>query len=252
MNAQVHKEDMRTIQLQEENFYHVFNRGVDKRQVFMDEHDFLRFYVSLYAFNDENYQGSLAGGLDVNAVISSHTRTMGSHSSGMGEAVADMGARRQFVDIHAFCLIGNHFHLLLRQNTPRGVSNFMQRLTQGYTRYFNMRYERSGALFQGAFKAVPVNKDSQLVHLPRYIHLNALDGFSAEWRNGKIEDWSQALVVLDKYRWSSHHVFAGRQQLLPVVQETQVLGYPYRSAQAYEDFLRSWSSGYFLYKPKNP
>lgn len=229
---------MRRIQFKEENFYHVFNRGVDKRQVFMDDHDFLRFYVSLYAFNDAQYIAGRYRGLDVAQILqTSRSLTTGSPTD----------IRERMVDIVAFCLLGNHFHLLLRQRIENGVSDFLKMITQGYTRYFNMRYERSGALFQGTFKAVAVSRDSQLMHLPRYIHLNALDFSMPEWRTGKVVNWDRAITLLSEYRWSSHNFFQGLPQLLPVAQAVPEIGDPYQSTKRYQDFLRSWAGGSFMF-----
>lgn len=224
---------MRSVQFIPGSFYHIFNRGVDKRQIFMDDHDFLRFYVSLYAFNDEHYSGRLSG-LKVNDVVQSFRH-----------GVSD--TRKRLVDIHSFILRGNHFHMLIRANSESGIPYFLRCITQGYARYFNLRHKRSGALFEGSFKAVAVQRDSQLMHLPRYIHLNALDGKFPEWRDGKIADWDLAVKTLDNYRWSSHGFFNGKSQLLPVVQEIGELGGVYDSPKAYIEFLHAWAGGKYRF-----
>lgn len=97
----------------------------------------------------------------------------------------------KLVDIISFVLMPNHFHMLLRQVTDDGISNFISRFSNSYTRYFNTKHRRVGSVFQGVFKAVHVETDEQLVHLSRYIHLNPV----------------RSIVIPEKelfsYRWSS-------------------------------------------------
>ena len=81
--------------------------------------------------------------------------------------------RQPLVSIISFCLIPNHFHSFLRQETDQGISKFLHRLSMGYTKYFNLRYSRTGHLFESAYKIVPVEQDAHFTHLSRYIHLNA-------------------------------------------------------------------------------
>jgi REP element-mobilizing transposase RayT len=132
--------------------YHVFNRGVDKRITFIDDSDYLRFYKSLAHFNSVEPVGSLFESVRGSKDASS----------------------KKLVTIHTFCLLPNHFHILLTQETDDGISNFMKRLGGGYTSYFNEKYERSGSLFQGKFKRILMNKNEKLLHLSMYINYNHL------------------------------------------------------------------------------
>lgn len=214
---------MRQIHFATNHFYHIFNRGIEKRQIFPEEKDFLRFYTSLFAFNDSNFRA--IEGLDVQTILRTHSEAVGSDP---------------LVSIMSFCLLPNHFHLLVEQLTDDGISRFMHRLTSGYAHYFNKKYDRTGRLFEGPFKAVMVERDAQLEHLPRYIHLNALDHTDLKWREGKIENWEKAKKFLDQYRWSSHHVFQGKPQLLPIVQES-VAKKMFETPSKYMEFLKQWS-----------
>ncbi len=140
--------------LAENEIYHVYNRGTEKRNVFKNKKDYERFLALLYLSNStvpvhiSNYQGSTL--MDLLALD-------------IGEPLVDLGA---------YCLMQNHFHLLLRQRTENGISKFMQKLITGYTMYFNKRHERSGALFQGKFKSSHASEDRYLKYLLSYIHLN--------------------------------------------------------------------------------
>jgi putative transposase len=137
-----------------QEIYHVFNRGTEKRDIFLDLKDYERFLTLLYLSN---------GSTTVH--ISNHQG-----STLMDFLAMDTGER--LVDIAAYCLMPNHFHLLLVQREESGISKFMQKLVTGYTMYFNKKQERTGALFQGKFKSRHVVEDRYLKYLLSYIHLN--------------------------------------------------------------------------------
>ena len=137
-------------------FYHVFNRGVEKRTTFIDRRDYNRFVDSLnyYRARDQHIRFSFRGRIEAfNKDISS------------GPLLAE---------VVSYCLMPNHFHLLLKQVNDNGITTFLSKLSNSYTKYFNTRYKRVGPLFQGSFKAVRIESDEQLVHVCRYIHLNPL------------------------------------------------------------------------------
>ncbi len=192
-------------------YYHVYNRGVDKRPIFLDSGDFQRFYESMYLFNDANFVHPGGRGIDRDTLLASYE---------MSSAF-----RSPHVSIVAFCLMRNHFHLLLRQHEPEGISKFLHRLGMGYANYFNLKYERTGSLCEGPFKAKAIDTDEHLQLLPRYIHLNALDDTGHGWRASSDIDWVSVMSELRAYPWSSHHVYLEEGQLLPVVDETIVRGW---------------------------
>jgi putative transposase len=135
-------------------YYHLYNRGVDKRIIFEDEHDIQRFLKSMLEFNTVDPIGSLYE----HSFVKLGGETPKSQTS--------------LVDIIAYCLNPNHFHLILREVSEGGISEFMKRLSGGYTGYFNQKHKRSGALFQGVFKSVHVAANGYLVHLSAYVNLN--------------------------------------------------------------------------------
>lgn len=139
-----------------EQFYHVFNRGVEKRTTFIDKRDYNRFIDSLnyYRARDQHVRFSFKGRI----------KTFGKEISS-GSLLAE---------VISYCLMPNHFHLLLKQVTDNGITTFLSKLSNSYTKYFNTRRKRVGPLFQGSFKAVRIENDEQLVHVSRYIHLNPL------------------------------------------------------------------------------
>ena len=136
-------------------YYHVFNRGVEKRDIFLDTEDLERFLESVQAFNSVETVGSL------------FEHRFNKMRAPNGEAMQE-----RLVELISYCLNPNHFHLLLRQVAERGIQKFMQKLGTGYTNYFNERYKRTGALFQGRYKAVHVGSNEQLLHTSVYVNLN--------------------------------------------------------------------------------
>ncbi len=136
-------------------YYHIYNRGVDKRDIFIEKIDQIRFIKSMVGFNTIKPVGSLyhADRLK-NDVFTKHTNS------------------KQLVEIVAYCLNPNHFHLILRQLEDGGISEFMKRLSGGYTYYFNDKYQRSGSLFQGTYKYKHIDTTEYLNHLSVYVNLN--------------------------------------------------------------------------------
>ena len=112
-----------------------------------------------------------------NAILSHSVNNFRTYGLDKGESLYDFERDITIVDIGAYCLMPNHFHILLQQLQDNGISTFVRKLLNSYTRYFNTKNERIGPLFQGQFKAVRVESDEQLLHLTRYIHLNPLVGY---------------------------------------------------------------------------
>lgn len=164
--------------------YHVLNRGVEKKDIVLNDDDRMRFVRSLYIFNDKN-----------NAPNS---------VSQPAQWKADI-ERTCIVNIHAWCLMNNHYHILLSpaDDDIKNVSLFMKKLNMGYAKFFNEKYERSGYLWQGRYKKILIERDSQFNYIPYYVHLNPLDYTHHEWRIGNVKDTSLAKYHLDNYRWSS-------------------------------------------------
>ncbi|MBI4600059.1 transposase [Candidatus Uhrbacteria bacterium] len=169
--------------------YHVLNRGVDKRIIFLDNQDYARFVHNLYASNDSSPMR--------------HTGRM------VGIGCRDR--RERLVDIHGWCLMNNHFHLILTPCVERGISRFMQKVNIGYVKYFNEKYKRPGTLFQGKTKKVPIENEAHFYHILHYVHLNPLDYLkgATEWRERTVEDADAAIAYLKKYRWSSYLDYCG-------------------------------------------
>lgn len=148
---------MRKIPFTNEEIYHIYNRGTDKRTIFEDPHDFQRFLQSLEEFNAIDPIGSI------------YEHSFKKQKPQIGDSISKS---EKLVEVIAYCLNPNHFHLLLKQVSEQGIQKFMHRLGIGYTMYFNKKNSRSGGLFQGKFKAVHVDTNEYLLHLSVYVNLN--------------------------------------------------------------------------------
>lgn len=137
--------------------YHVFNRGVERRNVFTSKRDYKRAIETIKYYQLKLPPYKLSKFLIQNQQTLEELRAQNTDFC---------------VEIIAYCLMPNHFHLVLKQLTDKGISKFISNFTNSYTRYFNTKNVRNGHLFQGAFKAVRVESDEQLVHLSRYVHIN--------------------------------------------------------------------------------
>lgn len=143
---------MRKFKFTNGEFYHVYNRGVDKRAVFMARYDFDRFLQCIQLFNSARPIGSIF------------------EYSFKKDQLSNRIAK--LVDIVCYCLNINHYHMILRQRIDNGISEFMRRIGTGFTQHFNFKQKRTGALFQGAFKAKHINSNEYLLHLSAYVNLN--------------------------------------------------------------------------------
>lgn len=155
---------MRAISLSINQLYHVYNRGVDKRKVFLNRDYYSHFTAILEHCLQFNYPYSLLTQQLVKA-----------HSPKAKRAVLATLERRRIdspVQIISFCLMPNHFHLTLKQVVENGITDFMHRIGTAFTKYFNLRQRRTGRLFEGSFKAVLIETEEQLIHLSRYQHIN--------------------------------------------------------------------------------
>ena len=166
-------------------YYHLFNRGVNKQPIFQGVRDYKRVVdiLEFYSFNPKlRFSKFLLLSQEDRNKFMENLRAQGD----------------KLVDVICFCLMPNHFHLLLNQIQDNGISKFMANLQNSYTRYFNTKHERVGPLLQGQFKAVLIEDDSQLLHVSRYIHLNPYSSFV-------VKD----LESLEQYQWSSFPEYLG-------------------------------------------
>ena len=182
--------------------YHLFNRGVEKRDIFLQSREYIRFRQTFYYYQFQEPKprfSNLSKNKLKNFRLSKETK---------------------LVEIICYCLMPNHFHFLVRQLKAKGLSIFLSQVSNSYTKYFNTKYKRVGPLFQGAFKSVRIETDEQLIHVSRYIHLNPIV--------------AQMVKSLDDYPWSSYHEYIYGASGVCVTAD--VLGF-FKSKERYKQFL---------------
>lgn len=197
---------MRKIIFENEEFYHIFNRGIEKRPIFSDIYDYQRFFQSMEEFNTVQPIGSIYE----NSFQKNHSLKSG------------ISNHRPLVHFIAYCLNPNHYHLILQQTTERGIEKFMHRLGIGYTKYFNEKRKRGGHLFQGPFKAVHIEDNQHLLYLSVYVNLNfrvhrlgnsvsksSWDEYRKDTKNG----FCKKEIILDQFRSVKEYIDFSRTAL---------------------------------------
>lgn len=182
----------------ENSYYHIYNRGVEKRRIFEDKQDYgvLLYYVKEYLLPKDDdlllNQLSIPG-------LPWHEKSKILQLMRLNNFASE-------IDLVAYCLMPNHFHFLIRQRSSGSMDRFMNSLATRYTMYFNKRHNRVGPLYQDVYKAVLVNSDAQLLHLSRYIHKQAFpkgDAFESqpssypEYCGLRSTEWIKPRIVLD-------------------------------------------------------
>ncbi len=126
------------------------------------------------------------------------------HYENSSRSVQERKKRIMLVEILAFCLMPNHFHLVLRQLQEKGISSFMRKIGAGFGIYYNKKYQRSGHIFQGRYRAVHIKNDKQLITLFVYVHTNPAAIVVPNWKEKGINNPEKVIDFLEKYRWSSY------------------------------------------------
>ena len=166
----------RQISFENQKYYHIYNRGVAKQKIFSNQRDYKHLLTtfSFYLEQSPKTKLSIADEKEI-------------------KTINITAPKKPLAEIIAYCLMPNHFHLLVKQLKNEGISIFMRRSLDSYTKYYNIKYNRVGPLFQGRFKTVAIENDEQLLHLSRYIHLNPF--------SSKLTDNAS------NYEWSSYQYY---------------------------------------------
>ena len=173
-------------------YYNLHNRGIDKRVIFKSKNDYERFLMLLYISNSNDDKP-----LRLDNLIN--------HSHKNFDEIMVLDRGQPLISIGAWCLMTNHFHILIRQEVDGGITKFMKKLGTGYSMFFNIKYQRSGALFGGLFKSKLIgNDDNYMRQLFAYIHLNSLDIEFPKWKDNLNNSSIEMRKFLESYRYSSY------------------------------------------------
>jgi len=166
-------------------YYHLYNRGTDKRIIFKDKKDYQRFLSLMYLCNTHK-------NIELRKTKDDFER---------GETLIDLGA---------FCLMPNHFHILVKEKSDNGISKYMLKLLTAYSMYFNKKYKRTGSLYEGIFKSSHAGNDNYLKYLYSYIHLNPVKILDKNWRENTNRDNKQILDYVFDYQYSSLREYSNK------------------------------------------
>lgn len=182
-------------------FYHAYNRGYNKQDIFRDDADYKTFLYLIRKYLDPEF---LEKRKDANGV----------------EYLLPSNHVYKELDLLSFCLMPNHFHFLLYQSSLKGMTKFMVRVSSSYATYFNKKYGTFGSPFQGTYKAVSIKNEQQLIHLSRYVHLNP----------------RELVPVVEDYPYSSYLWYLGGGPVW--LKSEKILG-TFNSSESYKSFVNS-------------
>ena len=178
--------------------YHIYSRGVEKRKIFMNTKDYNRFVALLYAMNQDAH-------FSMNDFLRDKNKNI--------KDIFIEKREKTLVSILGYCLMPNHFHLILYEHTEGGISKFMNKLLTAYSMYFNIKYERSGPLFTRPFRSEHISNESQYLYIFSYVHLNPLSIIDKKWKEIGIKNKKEATEFLEQYLFSSYQDFIKNDRL---------------------------------------
>lgn len=210
---------MRNIKIAPNEYYHIFNRGMSKQVVFNDQKDYARFlFLILYFQSSLNFTN-----------ISRMSKDFVQHSVlHIDKEIQNNIIKDRFVELVSFCLMPNHFHLIVKEVDEKGIAQYIQRVLNSYTKYYNTKYQKSGHLFQGPYKAVHIKDNNQLLYLSTYVHKNP----------SEISGW---LNKEDQYMWSSYQDFVYENRCGDLLISNIILE-QFKNKKEYNKFIKTSSA----------
>ena len=203
---------MKRFGLAPDEYYHICNRGVNKQTIFHDKGDFYRFlFLILYFQSQTNF-----------SKVGRAVQEFVQHPM---LDIVDEVIEKRTVELVAFCIMPNHFHLILKEVDDHGVSLYMQRILNAYGKYYNTKYKKSGHVFQGPYRLVHIESDVQMLHLSAYIHRNPRE--LVRWRNN-----------FSEYEWSSYQDFIGVSRWGGLLLSDSILG-EFKKKYDYKNFVNN-------------
>ena len=205
-------------------YYHCYNRGTEKRKIFMDQKDYQRFIHLLFVCNSVN------------------TIHLSDYKEKSFAEIFEIDRDKNFVDIGAYCLMPNHFHLLLKEKEDGNISLFMQKLMTAYTMYFNKKYERTGSLFESRFRAQHIDEDNYLKYIFSYIHLNPLKLLDTNWKEKGFKNKTEVKKFLNKYVYSSYIDYANKERAQKIILNNESFPEYFPKKEDFEAEIFNWIS----------
>jgi len=195
-------------------YYHIFNRAVNKQVIFPDTSDYFRFLFLILYFQSPIIFQRLSR--KVKEFVQSRA---------LDSMEEDEIIKKRRVELVSFCIMPNHFHLIVKELDVGGIAAYMQRVLTSYSKYYNIKYQKSGHVFQGPYRAVHIADDRQLLHLSAYIHRNPRE----------ISKWFKKE---DQYVWSSYQDFIDKNRWGNLIMPDIVIG-QFKDKAEYENFVKT-------------
>ena len=211
----------RSLDFSTDEYYHIYSRGVDKRTIFIENADKDRFVRLLYVCNTQE------------PII---------YRLVQGKGLDEIKVKKKLVSIGAYCLMGNHFHILLKGLEVGGITKYMSKLMTAYSMYFNKKHERRGALFESEFKAKHLDTDEYLKYIFSYIHLNPVKFFQPDWKERGITDVRQAQNFLSNYPYSSYLDYIGKSREEDLILDKSAFPEYFANYTSFKNYLDEWLS----------
>ena len=205
---------MRNIKIAPGEYYHLFNRAVNKQVIFHDVRDYARFLFLILYFQSEIKFPQI--GRIVKEFVKSRAFDTGDEQE---------ISKNRTVELVAFCIMPNHFHLIVKELEEGGIADYMQRVLTAYSKYYNVKYEKSGHVFQGPYRVVHIENDRQMLYLSAYVHRNPRE----------LKGW---LSREGSYPWSSYTDFVERNRWSKLLMPDIILG-SFKGPEKYKKYLKT-------------
>lgn len=211
---------MRRTPIVKESYYHIYNRGYGKQDVFLKESDYARFLLALLCFQAPLILPNLNRRLSFVQLPVLNKEGIYLEEVEVREIVLN-----RFIEVVSFALMPNHFHAIVRPVNNSGVSQHMQRVLNSYTKFFNKKYDRTGHLFQGPYQIVPIETNEQLLYLSAYIHRNPRE----------LRGWDS---LEHRYPWSSYQDYLGKNRWGELLKRDIILD-QFSTTNEYHDLVKN-------------
>jgi putative transposase len=207
-------------------YYHIYSRGTDKRTIFLENKDYRRFKILLYLCNNIN-PVDMCRDFQRNRTFAE---------------LFKIKRKETLVDIGIYCLMPNHFHLLIKEKIEGGITKFLVKLLTAYSMYFNKKNGRKGTLFESKFKAKHVDTDNYLKYLFAYIHLNPIKLIDPKWKENGICNRKKAKKYLEEYPFSSYLDYQDVGRLEGRIINREVFPEYFTTKKDFNIFIDEWLS----------
>jgi len=209
-------------------YYHIYNRGIDKRIIFKSHKDYERFVMLLYLGNSND-------SFRLDNILNKEKKKFAE--------VLVLDKNNSLVSIGAWCLMPNHFHLLMRQEVDGGITKFMRKLGVGYSMFFNIKYQRTGSLFGGPFKSKLIGVDDNYIRqLFGYIHINPLEIKFPDWEDKINKPSADMKKFLEFYRYSSYLDYLDEDRVEKNIISPENFPDYFQGPQLFKDFIENYFS----------